>query len=165
MEIKHENDNFYEVAEFLDACWREAYAGIIDSGYLAKMSVSAREERLQARYDSGQSEVLTMRDGDVLAGACVYGKSFTDGYPDDGEISAIYLRRDYIGRGHGHRLLVELERLLAEKGYTCLVLDVLSENKEAVAFYHAHGYRIVKDTTINVGDVDYPLVVFRKKAG
>jgi ribosomal protein S18 acetylase RimI-like enzyme len=70
-----------------------------------------------------------------LISAAVFGKSFTEGYEEDGEISAIYLREDYIGRGYGHRLYVDVEQVLAAKGYANYVLDVLSENQQAIQFY------------------------------
>jgi len=104
-----------------------------------------------------------MYDKDKLIGASVFGKSFTDGYPDDGEISAIYLQHDYIGKGHGHALFTKIEEALSAKKYTHFVLDVLSENIRAVSFYQKHGYETVDDRSIKLGDRDYPLTVFRKK--
>jgi ribosomal protein S18 acetylase RimI-like enzyme len=104
-----------------------------------------------------------MRIGNDIIGTCVFGQSFTDGYLDDGEISAIYLSHDCIGKGYGHALFAESENRLLAKGYTHIVLDVLSGNKRAVAFYRTHGYENVKDATIRLGNADYPLTMFRKR--
>jgi ribosomal protein S18 acetylase RimI-like enzyme len=160
--IEPTKNNVYEIAVLIDSSWRAVYESIIADDYLNNMSVDARAAGLQARYDNGQSEFLVMRDDGVLMGACVYGKSFTEGYPDDGEVSAIYFRSDYIGKGHGHALFTEAEKRLAEKGYSHIVLDVLSSNGRALNFYSAHSYEAVKDATVRLGDIDYPLTVFRK---
>jgi len=155
--------DLYEVAAFLDDCWRTAYRDIVSSDYLDSMSVDVRYERLLARYDETPEGFIVMRDANILVGVAVFGKSYTDGYPDDGEISAIYIRHDYIGNGHGHALFLRVEAALAARGYAHFVLDVLSENTRAIAFYHKHGYENVAERSIRLGEKDYPLIVFRKK--
>jgi ribosomal protein S18 acetylase RimI-like enzyme len=155
-------EELYEVAAFLDDCWRTEYRGIISADYLAAMSASDRHEKLLARFDETASDFLVVRDAGRLVGVAIFGKSYTDGYPDDGEISAIYLHHDYIGKGHGHALFAEVEAALAARGYGNFVLDVLSENTRAAAFYKKHGYENVAERTIRLGEQDYPLTVFRK---
>ena len=104
-----------------------------------------------------------MRCCGKLIGAAVFGKSFTDGYPNDGEVSAIYLHHNYIGKGYGHELFIKIEESLAEKGYINFVLDVLTDNICAVKFYQKHGYKKVDERSIKLGNIEYPLTVFRKK--
>ena len=157
-------EEIYEVSAFLNNCWRLEYSSIISNDYLDTMSVAERHEKLLKRFDENTSDFLIMRDNDEMMGAAVFGTSYTDGYPDDGEISAIYLRHDYIGQGYGHALFAEIERALSEKGYTKLVLDVLSDNERAVSFYKKHGYEIVSNSSIDLGGNSYPLTVFRKSA-
>lgn len=152
----------YEIAAFLDACWQASYRGIITPDFLAAMTVNERHEKLLKRFDDGISEFLVMRDGNRIIGAAVFGKSFTEGYPDHGEISAIYLHQDFIGKGYGHALLTEIERMLSKMGYAHFVLDVLTENKRAVKFYLEHGYEKVSNSYIHLGESDYPLTVFSK---
>jgi len=156
-------DEIVEIAAFLDACWKAEYRVIIAPDFLGDLSVDERHELLSARFDEGVSTFLIMRDGERMIGASASGKSFTEGYPDDGEISAIYLRHDYIGKGYGHTLFIKIERELAAKGYSHFVLDVLSANTRAVSFYEKHGYEKVDKRTITLGAHDYPLTVFRKK--
>ena len=156
-------DELYEIAVFLDDCWKVEYREILSSDYLDSLSADERYQKLLSRFDETPLDFLLMRDAGRLVGVSIFGKSFTDSYTDDGEISAIYLRHDYIGKGHGHVLFAEVEAALAARGFAYFVLDVLSGNNRAIAFYQKHGYEIVDVRTIRLGEIDYPLTVFRKK--
>ena len=156
-------DEIFEIAAFLDACWKAEYRGIIAPDFLDDLSVDERYEKLLTRFNEGASTFLIMRNGERMIGASVCGKSLTEGYPEDGEISAIYLHHDYIGKGYGHALFTKIERELTAKGYSHFALDVLSANTRAVLFYEKHGYEKVDDRSITLGAQDYPLTVFRKK--
>ena len=158
-----ERDELRDVAAFLHDSWKTEYSEIISPYYLGSMTVKERRERLLDRFDKGLSDFFTVRDGGRLIGSAVFGKSFTDSYPDDGEISAIYLHRDYIGKRYGSALLLKIEEALSSKGYTYFVLDVLTANTRAVSFYQRHGYVKVLDTSIKLGAHSYPLSVFRKR--
>ena len=155
-------DDIYNVATFLHDCWQTEYRGIITDDFLDAMTVDERHSGLLRRFDEGVSEFLLMYDGEELIGAAVFGKSFTEGYGEDGEISAIYLQSGYIGKGYGHRLFTEVERKLTAKGYAHLVLDLLEGNARALRFYLAHGYEKVAAGQIRLGEKEYPLVVLRK---
>jgi len=164
MKITYATRNeIFEIAAFLDACWKAEYRGIVAPDFLGGLSVDERHKKLSARFDEGTSAFLIMRDGERMIGASVFGKSFTEGYPDDGEISAIYLRHDYIGKGYGHALFTKIEQELTAKGYSHFVLDVLSANMRAVSFYEKHGYEKVDNRSVTLGAHDYPLTVLRKK--
>jgi cupin 2 domain-containing protein len=100
-----------------------------------------------------------------LTGVAIFGKSYIDGYSDDGEISAIYLSRDYIGKGYGHTLFTKAENMLRDKGYKHFILDVFSENVSAIAFYQKHGFEKIDERSIRLGGEDYPIIVMRKNNG
>ncbi|MDR3051208.1 MAG: GNAT family N-acetyltransferase [Oscillospiraceae bacterium] len=153
-----------EIAAFLHACWQTEYSKIVASDFLGDMSVDERHAMLLGRFDADASAFLTMRDGVQLVGAVVFGQSATEGYSDDGEISAIYLHHDAIGKGHGHALFTKAEDALRAKGYRHFVLDVLSQNERALHFYLAHGYKKVRDSQVRLGARAYPLTVMRKEA-
>jgi ribosomal protein S18 acetylase RimI-like enzyme len=160
--IQKEQGSVREIAHFLNTCWKSAYAGILAEEYLSSQSDDSRASGLQKWQDDGLIEFLSLREGDVLVGVCGYGKSIIDEYPDDGEIHSIYLLPQYIGKGYGHTLFIEAERLLVDDGYKNLVLDVFSANVRALAFYARHGCTVVNESTINFGGVDYPYKILRK---
>ena len=159
---KATRDDLETIAEFLDECWRFSYRDIITDESLDKMQVPERHRRLLERYDAAASDFLMMLDGDLLIGVAAFGEPTIEGYKDDGEVTAIYLQKDYIGRGYGHFLLTEIEQALAAKGYADYVLDVLQANTQAIRFYQAHGYEKVAESTFTLGDTEYPLDVMRK---
>jgi ribosomal protein S18 acetylase RimI-like enzyme len=52
---------------------------------------------------------------------------------------------------------------LGEMGYMNFVLDVFTENEQAVKFYKAHRYKQIDERWIALGNKKYPYAVFRKK--
>ena len=156
-------DDIPNIAAFLHVCWREEYRQIIVDDYLDTMSVDERNDGLLERYNKGVTDCLMMQDGNRLIGVAAFGKSFTTGFADDGEISAIYLHHDYIGKGYGHQLFVKAEQRLDGKGYTHFVLDLLPGNTRAKRFYLSHGYEKVADRSIRLGKNYYQLDVMRKR--
>ena len=156
-------EDIIQMAIFLNNCWKSAYRHMISPDYLDTMSVIGRFRGLSKRFDDGVSVFTMMFDGEELIGAAIYGKSFTEEYEKDGEISAIYLHENYIGKGYGNRLFVHAEQDLSGMGFACFVLEVLTDNTRAIRFYLSHGYEQVADRSIRLGQTDYPLYVMRKK--
>ena len=164
MEIRFaRREELREAAALVIDSWRWAYKNIVDAEYLAGLSLEDRHRRFLKGYDGGRLSLLLF-DGGELLGFCGFGASLTPGYPDDGEISAIYLREDAAGKGYGHALLTHAEEDLRAQGYQNLVLDVLSQNERAIKFYLAHGYVKVGDRKHSWGDREYPLDIMRKAA-
>ena len=151
------------VAAFLNASWRSAYKAIFDPDYLATLDDEERHQRWLENYDNGARPVLLL-EHDELLGVCNFGPSQTPGFPEDGEVAAIYIREDAIGKGYGHALLLYAEDALRVQGYAHLVLDVLSQNKRAIKFYQAYGYTKVGQRNFTRAGKDYPLDIMRKSS-
>ena len=151
-----------QAAAFLDECWRWAYKDILDADFLAGLSSKERYKRQLASLRKGEKPLLLFDDRGELLGFCRFGKSRTEGYPEDGEITAIYVREDAVGKGYGHALLTRAEEELRTRGHQNLVLDVLSQNARAIEFYRAHGYAKTGDRVFNCGGREYPLDIMRK---
>ena len=162
MEIRYaRREDMVEAAALVHDSWRWAYKDIMDAEYLAGLSLENRHKRMLKGYDEGRRSLLLFDNGELL-GFCGFGKSLTPGYPDDGEIAAIYLRENAVGKGYGHALLTRTEETLRAQGYQNLVLDVFSQNARAIAFYLAHGYAKVGDRKHKWGDQEYHLDIMRK---
>lgn len=161
--IYAKRDELYEIAEFLDLCWRDVYCNMIDHDFFDEMSAAKRYEALCSRFDEGSSKFMIVQVSGEMIGTAVFGKSFTEGFMNDGEISAIYFKHDYVGKGYGHIFLSRIEAELALLGYKNFVIDVLSDNSRAVSFYKAHGYKEVGNQKVQLGVAEYSLKVFRKE--
>jgi len=155
-------DDLYGISVFLDKSWRAEYRKIVSDDFLDNMKAEIRHEAFLKRFDGGYSEFWSMFLDGKMIGSSVFGKSFTEGFEDDGEITAIYLDSDFIGKGYGHTMFTAVEQALTEKGYKNLVLDLLANNTRAYNFYLKHGYSKVADRSIKLGEFEYPLVVMRK---
>jgi len=164
MEIRcARREELLEAAALVIESWRWAYRDIFDADYLAGLAHGAWHENMLKAYDEGKRPLLLFDQGELL-GYCNFRKSNEDAYPDDGMINAIYLREDAVSRGYGHALMTRAEEELRAQGYQNLVLDVLSKNARAIAFYRAHGYVKVGDRKHSWGDREYPLDIMRKGA-
>jgi ribosomal protein S18 acetylase RimI-like enzyme len=155
-------DDFDEVAALFATSWRFAYRGIVDQGYLDSLSADRWKEMLHKLPDDPLSMLVANQDG-VIIGASWFGRSSTEGYLDDGEITALYLLPGSIGKGHGHSLITRTEEALLELGYRHIVLDVFVGNARALRFYLQHGFKTVQEAaTIEIANRDYPILIMRK---
>ncbi|MFF8565149.1 GNAT family N-acetyltransferase [Streptomyces albidoflavus] len=132
------------------AGWRAAYAGVIPGAYLDAMSVerdaARREERFAAGWAAGLCDLVAVgADGQVVGWACC-GPRDTPGAGagaglGEGELYALYVRPELLGRGVGRALLGAVHDEAAARGWGALVLWVVEANARARRFYEAAAYR------------------------
>ncbi|MFE1147827.1 GNAT family N-acetyltransferase [Streptomyces albidoflavus] len=130
------------------AGWRAAYAGVIPGAYLDAMSVARdaalREERFAAGRAAGLCDLVAVgADGQVVGWACCGPRDTPGDGPGagEGEVYALYVRPDLLGRGVGRALLDAVHEEAARRGWGTLVLWVVEANARARRFYEAAGYR------------------------
>jgi len=80
------------------------------------------------------------------------------GFSEDGELTGLYINKDYIGKGIGTRLLNKLENEARAQGFKELFLisTITARN-----FYERRGYSIVKKTIHKIKDQQ--LTVYKMK--
>lgn len=125
------------------AGWRAAYAGILDAGFLAALTVDddavARREQMLAAPRSGEV-VLVAEQGGVVVGTCVVvpGRDPDLAPGSTAELAVLYVRPDVWARGVGGRLLAAgFDRAPAP----LQVLWALEGNAAARGFYERRGFR------------------------
>ncbi|MEU0125835.1 GNAT family N-acetyltransferase [Streptomyces albidoflavus] len=130
------------------AGWRAAYAGVIPGAYLDAMSVARdaalREERFAAGRAAGLCDLVAVGEvGQVAGWACCGPRDIPGDGPGagEGEVYALYVRPDLLGRGVGRALLDAVHDEAAARGWGALVLWVVEANARARRFYEAAGYR------------------------
>jgi len=120
--------------------WRETYRGILPEAYLARMSAAAHARRWRqalARPASGEV-TLAAADRSGIVGYAGVGPS-RSGRAGEAEIHTLYLLRAVQGRGLGRELVGDAARLMAARGFTSMMISVLSDNRPARGFYERLG--------------------------
>jgi len=159
---KLEAGDVTRAAEFLNLCWRAAYAGILDAGFLRRMTTEKRAELLGQKLGGGYRGLLATGADGRITGLVLFGPSHLRVLADAGEISAIYVAPDLIGRGIGRRLMELAEAELLVDGYSNVELDVFVGNEQAIRFYRAHGYVKVGVKVDHIEDGAYELDIMGK---
>jgi GNAT superfamily N-acetyltransferase len=126
------------------ACWREAYADIVDPDLLAERTgdLAARTERWRDIITAFGPRWLAVADTGEVVGFSAAGPGRDDDVDIELELYAMYVRAAHHGTGLADRLLT------AAIGDASAYLWVLEANPRAQAFYARHGFRpdgLVKD--------------------
>lgn len=131
--------------------WRESYTGIIPDGYLVGRTL----ERCLENSRRQAFDVIVAKDGNAVIGFVSYGRYRDEDMPDAGEIYQLYVLADYKHLGIGSRLMASARDALAGMGFRGMLLWVLEDNVDAVAFYEKHG--LVADGSSKVVDYGEPV--------
>lgn len=127
------------------ASWQEAYAGQLPDDFLAGLSESferRREfwEKVAAAPGAQEALLVAEVDGQVVGFAHVCRSRDPLSEETTGEVTAIYLRKAYWGRGIGRRLFSEATNRLRGFGFKDAMLWVLDSNERTRRFYEAAGW-------------------------
>jgi len=126
--------------------WKTAYAGILDTDFLANLSYEKRRN-LWTRIFSGLNgippyPVFVAFDtiSSCVVGFCAGGEAREESDKIfEGELYSIYLLQKYEGFGIGRKLFQKMKDTLLERGYKNMCLWVLKENSHARRFYEKMG--------------------------
>ena len=120
--------------------WQSAYAGLVPTDYLARMTVarsSAQWHRAAANASKGNDLVVVEIDREIV-GFAAFGPSRVKEMPYGGEVFALYVTIDWQGQGLGRRLLATAFEALAKEGHRGAYVWVLADNPSRF-FYEAMG--------------------------
>ena len=119
--------------------WRSTYRGAMPDLFLDSLSYEKREERWKGILGdpSVHNIVLVAKDFDgSVIGFSNAGKNRDTSLPFDGEIFAIYLRKEFHGQVIGKILFLTTFQQLVEQGFSKAMLWVL-EDSPTINFYKA----------------------------
>ncbi|GFG65099.1 N-acetyltransferase [Mycobacterium kubicae] len=119
--------------------WQWAYRGLIAQDYLDSLTPAA----WASRYTFGRVGVrlpstVVAVDGSVICGLATTGLS--DELPNHGELMALYVDPDYLGRGVGRALMGAARQRMRALGVAGASLWVLAGNDRARWFYERDGW-------------------------
>jgi ribosomal protein S18 acetylase RimI-like enzyme len=134
------------------ASWRETYAGLLPDKMLASLVVEARAAawaQIMQEPTTERSTVIYLAEHErVIVGFGSCGAQRTESLKDkgySGEVSALYVLREFQKRKLGTRLLRAMSSNLQQRGFDAAALWVLRENLRARRFYEHFGGRVIAE--------------------
>ena len=121
--------------------WQATYSNVMPATFLAAMDPAARAEQWEitiARRLPLHAQLVAVVDG-VPVGFAAVGLANHD-RQRRGEVYAINVDPDWIGRGVGQPLFARATATLTDMGFKELVLWVVRENARARRFYERNGW-------------------------
>lgn len=135
--------------------WRTTYRGLVPDHVLKELSRDRDEERWRRAIAAGGPavvHVLEYDDGNVV-GFAASGPERTGHEIYRSEIYAIYIRREYQGKGGGHLLLRTAVDEIRRNHHTSMLIWALSANPYTT-FYERCGGLPVLHRTVTIGGAD-----------
>ena len=115
--------------------WREAYDDLLPANYQETMTL----EKCRFFSQKYPENTLIAMDGKKVVGFISYG-SYRDETIQAGEIIALYVLKDYYGKGVSKQLMHAA--FVALDQFSEIYLWVLKDNKRAIAFYQKMGFTV-----------------------
>ena len=113
--------------------WREAYDDLLPADFQETMTL----EKCRFLSQKYPENTLIAMDGKKVVGFISYG-NFRDETIQAGEIIALYVLKDYYGKGVSKQLMHAA--FVALDHVSEIYLWVLKDNKRAIAFYQKMGF-------------------------
>ena len=113
--------------------WREAYDDLLPADFQETMTL----DRCRFFSQKYPENTLIAMDGKKVVGFISYG-NFRDEAIQVGEIIALYVLKDYYGKGVSKQLMHAA--FVALDQFSEIYLWVLKDNKRAIAFYQKMGF-------------------------
>jgi GNAT superfamily N-acetyltransferase len=129
------------IADLYARTLRDAYGGLMPTGFSDPVSVERRAAKLRPAIAAGTRVWFVAFSSSTLVGFCGLSPARDIDLTDDfGEITVVAVERSSRRRGYG-RALIELARgEAARRGWHTLVLWVVACNADARAFYDRDGW-------------------------
>ncbi|QUL99425.1 MAG: GNAT family N-acetyltransferase [Candidatus Fermentithermobacillus carboniphilus] len=152
--------------------WKTTYKGILPDEFLDRLTYAGRRDQW-VRILSGpdMKYLFVAEDESGFPGTNVECASkvvgFASGGPNrdkdgqyKGEVYAIYILKDYQGKGLGRSLFTRVSGALLEDGFDSIKVWVLTDNAAARRFYEALGGKLVESRYIKIGGASYEEVAY-----
>ena len=125
--------------------WETTYRGVLPDAVLDERTVEVRRafwEQLLSDEATVSGVLVSCSEEGAIEGFVACGRERSSTLGVEGEVYAIYMRREWQGRGHGRGVMAAAAERLRELGCSSLGLWVLAANP-AVKFYERMGGRVI----------------------
>lgn len=155
---------FSEASNVIAQSWHFAYCGLIDENYLNSLPSDLWVPFLTEGFLNGTLHCIVAKEDHMIVGVCIFRASQFEQFPSDGELTALYLLPQVIGKGIGSKLLFQAEHALQELGYLHCALSILDGNTRASKFYHSHGFSdTLLSENVTLGNQTLSCAIMRKE--
>jgi ribosomal protein S18 acetylase RimI-like enzyme len=141
------------------ASWRSTYRGLIADATLDTMKPENYLEKwdtiLTTLGEKGSFCLVAENDRDGIVGYALCGKNSHEKFGFDAELYAIYLLKEYQGKGIGKKLFIRSIEESKRRGFTSVLLFVLSSNTGSRKFYESFNPDFTADETITIDNGQY----------
>ena len=131
------------VTDFHVAVWRATYRDIAPAEAIEKLDHAHRRQSWERTLADPARHTLFARANGAISGLVSFGPPSYGAFGDAGEIKHLYVATTYRRTGLGQRLLLAARSALLDTGFPATALAVVSENRDALAFYRATGGKTV----------------------
>ncbi|HWJ78525.1 MAG TPA: GNAT family N-acetyltransferase [Niallia sp.] len=139
--------------------WLSTYKGIVPDAYLETLSYEEREELWNTVIPNGSVFVAEEENGKII-GFANGGKERSGDYPGyKGELYAIYILKEYQGKGIGTLLFHHVRQFLKDRNIDSMITFAFEDNT-ACQFYEASGGKIIGKEDTNIGGEKLKEVVY-----
>ena len=130
-----------KVTKVVTRCWRETYQGIINQDFLDNLlnNEEERTKRLINNFGEEKNHYLVLKEDEKVIGFVRYDEARDFNYLGYGEITALYILKEYQGLGYGRKLVENAMEELRKKGFQKMIIGCLAGNKSNNFYKHLGG--------------------------
>lgn len=130
-------------------CWKTTYNNIVSDGYLNNLTYETKEQLWRNIIPKGGVYVAENKEGEIV-GFSSGGLERSGNYlAFQGELYAIYILKEYQGKGIGKRLVKPIIDEIIEMGINAMLVLVLKDNTSYL-FYEAIGGKKIDTVEVEI---------------
>ena len=129
--------------------WRTTYQGIVSEEYLQSLSIEEKKDKWVQILSGSHDTYVCVMENNKIAGFVSIGKERSGEF--EGELYAIYLLKEYQGKGIGVKLFEIATSELKKQGFNSMWIWVLKENPSK-HFYYKYKPMVVKEERLRIGN-------------
>lgn len=134
-------EDIAEYQKLVTKVWQETYPGIVNQDFLNEL-FQTEQQRIELNtmfYNETVKDKLLLEIDNKIVGFTHFGPTDDPLYPNTGEIFALYILKDYQGKGYGKKLIQASIKELIKQGFTSMIIGCISKNPSNEFYKHLGG--------------------------